>query len=391
MRRHRIWYGAVLAAALLIYIIANSRISLIVLGSLVLIPLCSAGMQFAVMRHLQIECEMKNSCRVGKNMPLRLTLHKGRGIPMGVVEVDMDTENMLYQEKESKQLLLQPSDKREMEYQYLFPMEDCGHVRIRIPYVKCYDLLGLFCWNIPLNKMIEVLVHPAQMRFQAELSRRPETKMSGEWHDPARKGQDVSEMVGLRNYVPGDSLGWIHWKLSGKSEELVVREFGYPSDYNLLILYDMRKQVNDSVIANVRNNAVLAVTTALSYNLLEMGLEHQVGKIEAGEYQSSPVYSIATHEQMVMNLLCRPVAEKETSAETLYHFLRSNLKNEVTKVVYVTTEYDEESVKTLARQVDLTVIHVEQGAGEELVNTAGYTVISIDADNYRNKLYHVVL
>lgn len=391
MRRHRIWYGVVLVAALLIYIVANSRISLVVLGSLIVIPFGSAVMQEIVMRHMQISCAMRSSCRVGQNIPLLFTIQKPGGIPSGAVEVVLEIENRLYQEKEDKMLLLQPADKKEMEYEYLFPMENCGNVCIQIGYAMCYDLLGLFGWKRPLDKTIDVLVHPAEVRLQTELSRRPETKTSGKWYDPARKGQDVSEMAGLRNYIPGDSLGRIHWKLSGKSEELVVREFGYPSDYNVLILYDMKKQVNDQKIANKRNNAVLAMTTALSYSMLEMGLEHQVGKMEAGEFQSTPVYSAETHEQMVLNLLCKPIAEQENSVETIYHFLRSNLKNEITKVVYITTDYEEESVRMLARETNLTLLHIVQGAGEESVNSGGYTVISIDADHYRNKIYHVMV
>ena len=53
--------------------------------------------------------------------------------------------------------------------------------------------------------------------------------------------------------------------------------------------------------------------------MVERNLEHNVG-CAAGELQDFPVYSLATCEQMVLNLLCRPVHEKN-GRDSLYRFL----------------------------------------------------------------------
>lgn len=40
-----------------------------------------------------------------------------------------------------------------------------------------------------------------------------------------RTGNDDTEPTDLRAYVKGDSLKHIHWKLSSKSEDMIVKDF----------------------------------------------------------------------------------------------------------------------------------------------------------------------
>ena len=77
------------------------------------------------------------------------------------------------------------------------------------------------------------------------------------------------------------------------------------------------KHTDGTVIDTERNNAVLALTAALSESLIRMGLEHTVGSIAGGDYQDLPVYSMETQEQMVYHLLYRPVAEKRNPGDTM--------------------------------------------------------------------------
>lgn len=51
----------------------------------------------------------------------------------------------------------------------------------------------------------------------------------------SRKGTDASEMFDIRSYVPGDDIRSIHWKLSGKTDELIVRQASDRTHYDLVI------------------------------------------------------------------------------------------------------------------------------------------------------------
>ena len=390
MRKHRIWYMVVLITGILMYIMANQREPLVFLCGMILVPVLTFVIQKRAMQGAEDEYRIKSGCRVGKHVPLEIVIERRSRVPLGPVKVHVRVSNLLYGEEEQFVVTLQPVEKKRTEYAYRMKMEDCGNVRIFIEQIEYYDLLGLFRWKYDRTQAMEVLVYPAKMQLNAQLERRPETRNSGEMYDQMKTGQDVSEVAELREYTEGDSQKSIHWKLSTKLDRLIVREFGYPADYSTLILCDIGKKMYGRKIENQRNNAVLAIAVSLSESLLQVNLEHNVGRFCAGEYMNIPVYSQGTHEQMVLNLLCRPL-DDTAETDAAYQVLRGNLKNEYTKIIYITSEYDEESARQLARDVDLTVIRIGTEKNGEYVDAQGYSVIPVDAGHYADKVQNIVI
>ena len=391
MKKHRLWYITIVTVMLAVYIIANSKETLVFTGGLILVPVVLALIQAGAVSSLTIECSMQNSSRVRNTIPLVLRIRKQSFFPIGAVKLSVNVRNNMYNEETEHEIFLQPSGERKMEFQYPIKLEDCGSVWVTVKHADFYDLPGLLKIRKTIGRTMEILVYPADIHLITELERRPETQTFGEYYDQERKGQDVSEMSGLREYEEGDSLGSVHWKLSGKFDELVVREFGYPFNYNILILYDVMKICSGQQIANQRNNAVLALTDALSYSMMEMNLEHNVGRVMEGEFYTVPVNSRSTHDQMVLNLICRPVTESMQNGDVIYHFIRLVRRNEYTKVIYITPEYEEGAVQQLSREADVTVIKVTQGMEGTYVDTPGYSVIPVDAEQYREKVHSIVI
>jgi len=93
---------------------------------------------------------------------------------------------------------------------------------------------------------------------------------------------------------------------------------------------------------------------------------------------------------MVLNLLCRPVHEKN-GRDSLYRFLQTDIRRKYTKIIYITPEYEESAARQLSRELDLTIIQVNQGDGKEYMATEGYSVIPVDAGTYQKKAYNIVI
>ncbi len=391
MRKHQIWYLAVTVSALAAYIVADRREPLVLLCILILMPVFSLIFQIKAMEGILAECHVQGTCRMGQEIVVGIRLRRKSRIPLGPVRAHMVFENVLYGEQVEKVAWLQPAEKMEMTFVYPLAVEDCGHIKIRVSVIEYQDLLGLFVFRREANISEETLVYPPDIRLNAELSRRPETKSFGELYNQRKKGQDVSEVAGLRDYVPGDPMNSIHWKLSGKLNELVVREFGSPSNYNTLILYEMMKKSGEKEIPNAYNSAVLALTVSLSLSMLELNLEHNVGRVFHRDFQAVPVYSRDTHEQMQLNLLCVPIAGEGKGTDTVYSFLKGNLYRDYTKIIYITPCYDENAAKQLAREVDLTLIQILQGKGMDYAASAGYTMITVDVDTYQETMHSIAM
>ncbi len=391
MWKHRIGYLAVTAAALAAYILADRREALALLCLLLVIPLLGGALQWVAMGGLKVQCHVPGTCRMGQKIAVRFTLRRKRRLPLGPVGIDMVFENILYGDAKELRIRLQPGEEREMTFVYSMEAEDCGNVKIRGERLECADLLGLFAFKRPAGIFQEILIYPPQLRLHAKLIQKPETKNFGEMYDPYKKGQDVSEVSGLRDYVPGDAMNSIHWKLSGKLDQLIVREFGRPSHYNTLILYEMAKSFGDVKIPRAFDNAALALTASLSLSLLELNLEHNVGRVINGDFQAFPISSMEAHEQMQLSLLCMPMAREASGADTAYSLRKGNIRGGYTKIIYITPFYEEGTARQLSQEADLTVVQIVQGKGMDYTASASYALISVDVDAYRDVMLSMTI
>lgn len=78
------------------------------------------------------------------------------------------------------------------------------------------------------------VIHVGRLRRWLMQSARPDERARR-----ARRAMAVeAEFHGLRQFRPGDSPRWIHWRTTARTGELVVREFDQGSHHDLLLLVD---------------------------------------------------------------------------------------------------------------------------------------------------------
>jgi uncharacterized protein (DUF58 family) len=88
----------------------------------------------------------------------------------------------------------------------------------------------------PLNESILVYPRIGQLtRRWFQLQRQAIENRLGQRHD---RSAQQDEYHGLRDYRPGDSPRWIHWRTSARRGELMVKEFEQQNEQDLAILID---------------------------------------------------------------------------------------------------------------------------------------------------------
>lgn len=87
-----------------------------------------------------------------------------------------------------------------------------------------------------------------------------------------RKGSDASEVFDLRTYQPGDDIHTIHWKLSQKTDELLVREPADSPRFDTLVLMDIGRF--DHMIP--QDPKQLSLTAALTLSISQAFLNYQL-------------------------------------------------------------------------------------------------------------------
>ena len=98
-----------------------------------------------------------------------------------------------------------------------------GTYRIGVSCFYAYDLFRMFRIRIPVECYEDVYVLPRKLMENVP----PQMKSSDSTKQTRRNRNSYEklEVSDIRDYVPGDPIKSIHWKLSSKSEALIVREY----------------------------------------------------------------------------------------------------------------------------------------------------------------------
>jgi uncharacterized protein (DUF58 family) len=133
-------------------------------------------------------------------------------------------------------------------------VKHCGNVAITVEKVRIYDYLNIFAWTIGKHfETQDILVLPPLKEMYLGKDRwYNETDEDSDRFSIYKKGDDPSEIFDVRGYVDGDKIQRIHWKLSSKTGELMVKEGSLPLTKQIHIFIDLcvrgtREERNDKI------------------------------------------------------------------------------------------------------------------------------------------------
>ena len=172
------------------------------------------------MLSMKLGLESPETVSCGEQAELSLVFRSKRRFPVGKVQLRLEIAN-LYTGK------VQQNDYRfdavgTSVGSVSIPSGACGALRIRVLRWSCEDAIGLLQLrraNPPAVRCV-VLPLPKAPDTAAAADALPESQ-------PRMKpkyGGGFAEDHELRAYRPGDMMNSVHWKLSGKTDELIVRE-----------------------------------------------------------------------------------------------------------------------------------------------------------------------
>lgn len=160
-------------------------------------------------------------------------------------------------------------------------MHCAGGYEYRLRRVRIYDWTGWFYLTRRMDQSATTLLLPKVLEFPVQLSGAVKNFFGeSDVYDDLRGGSDTTEVFQIREYVPGDRLQNIHWKLSAKSEELMVREHSLPKGCPIVLLLgtkDIEKQ-NPTM-----RDRFLQIAAAVSFSLVDADCPHIVSWYDGAE------------------------------------------------------------------------------------------------------------
>lgn len=225
----------------------DGDIGVVIAAFLLLAPLISR-LLLSLMKPVHITVQVPAYTAKGKHFGMQLTLHSEGKLPVPFVQCRTEwTQNFTADDPRPVQSALMPGKPLELEFGMTAVYAGCG--TITVPPLRVSDYLGLFhrtekqpprmlkvgvIPEIPSLSGAGVLLHSVSDAVMTQ---------DEEEEESAAAFSSVS-MPGYvhREYVPGDNLRRINWKLSAKRNRLMVRMDEAAATVRPTLILDLRME-----------------------------------------------------------------------------------------------------------------------------------------------------
>lgn len=113
-----------------------------------------------------------------------------------------------------------------------------GVIKLEVKRIDIKDMLGMFYLKRKAKTFAEAIIMPLRINDVSYDAVNFEQGML-ESEESTKRGNDFSDVQEIREYIPGDKLMSIHWKLSAKRDILMVKDRVSMSDKQLVVLPEL--------------------------------------------------------------------------------------------------------------------------------------------------------
>lgn len=114
----------------------------------------------------------------------------------------------------------------------------CGILNMKIKSIRVYDPIKLFSCRICPKKERSITVLPEICPVSSMNSFSLINSDESEIFSKHKSGDDPSEIFALKDYIPGDRPNRIHWNLSLKHDDIIVRHYSQPVNSSIAVVFD---------------------------------------------------------------------------------------------------------------------------------------------------------
>ena len=240
-RRKTGWILLILAAAVM-YLFDNGTETLVLLIALIAAPVISLGLLKISGKHISVTVEKADPVP-DSSMNIRLCMASSDVIPVSQIEADVVCTNLRTGEEEIITISRPLGPKGKTEALFEVTPDHAGRYRIAVDSAKIYDPLKLWAREITAEGSEFITVMPELFDIDLQVTSSALSMLESDRYNEGKSGNDPGDVRSIREYVPGDPVKNIHWKLSDKTDKMLVKELGLPVTDQFLVVLDNAAEV----------------------------------------------------------------------------------------------------------------------------------------------------
>lgn len=283
----------------------------------------------------------------GEAIPISVQINNPTFFPIANLKVYITYKNAYSKDAYTKEFYISVDGRTKAVVSFTLYSEYAGNMIISLKGIRIYDYLRLFSLKKKLKGEIKAAVLPLYYELsESNLDNRHTGMVESDNYSPYKSGDDPSEVFTIREYREGDRLQRIHWKLSRKQGQLMIKEFSDPMNCSILLMANLCVPKGENVLYYL--DAILECVLSLSYTFLLKGQLHYFAWFDE---QHGSCYRIRVGQEKdlfeaVDGLLqATPYVEP---TDVLSAYLAEYPKEQYTDVYYVTGETSGDKLELLS-------------------------------------------
>lgn len=273
MIKNRIVYLIGFVGLFLFYMYCNSYTPLAII--IVFVSLTFLGIASVIFSKRKISLEIKPThpftAQADEQKAEFCTTIKNDSIfPVSAVTFEVEFQDMSDEGTIKRKIKTPVAAKEKRNIHTVVTTSHSALIECRIKKVRAYDAFGIIHFKIKnIKDKTKLLITPAIAEESYIQSNRNAYIIDSDKYSETQKGDDSSQVFEVRNYVPGDDIRRIHWRLSSKQDELIVKEYSKPIDEDCIVMLESGIGSNDGEKRKSAADGILSVFMRLALELLE--------------------------------------------------------------------------------------------------------------------------
>lgn len=376
IKKRILWILAVILTAVL-YIFENNAGTLTLFAGTIIIPLiCLITL---VANKPEIEIQLNDTCEKEKTAFGSITFANSGLLALSRLKTTVICINVHTGEKAETVLETSLLPKQKKNVNFTFDCPHCGVNRINVDEIKIGDVFGIFYKKFDCTAEKEITILPQLFKTDICLENTDTAMPESNVYSSEKSGNDPGEIFAVREYVPGDAIRKIHWKLSEKTDTLMVKEFGLPIFNTTALIFE-----NDWAENAKEIDTITQVFASVSSAMLENGMSHSVfwknhGSEELCEFQIENTDDFAYMLEQLLSLA------PETQGSSVKLFAENFSDNTYSHIIIAGDSIPAE-IEQLSSNARVSILMPRQNALSEGLQPDGSYIISFDSDNYASEL-----
>lgn len=364
------WLFLVLLLVILMFFQGHVLIVGILL-TCVLLPPVTWLSNLWIKKYLFIDLKIEPNVSKGKNTRGVIRISNQSVLPVFRLMVKLQVKNRLTKETDEVYLPVCALPKTRTETPFHINAQHCGYIDLTVETVYMMDWFGFLPWKVhqDVKKHMAVLPDTFEPHVYVQLS--PERTDDAESWSAVKKGNDQSELFALREYVPGDNIKQIHWKLSAKKNQTIIKEASLPIEKSMMLFWN--KNVKNSTAAEM--DAMAECVASIGQRIINQGIPYVLGWTDGGNC----VYETIDYEEQLLQAIPRML---KYGAQTDVQIELSGAMSSFSKVLlFAGTVPESEDVIWTDR---ITMI-----VSDTSLTDSHHNVITFGADTYMEDLENI--